>query len=142
MYIINDSRGITLVEALISILLLTITTIAVMGVLMSARLSIERAKNRTKAMNLLRARMEEVKSWSYADVKTLASSFGNNVDDAIGGDDLVNDTLTTPVTEDVSTGNLTITVTLNWEKQGMSGTLSKGTAANPDLELVSVMMSP
>lgn len=122
-------------------LLLAIIIVSVVGAFMAARLSVERSKNRTKAMNLLRSRMEWVKAQNPDTIGGWIAAplpVENNVDNVIGQDDLVNDTRTTTVATDIN-GNYVVTITLNWEKRTMGGAIPKGTAGNPDLQLVTVI---
>lgn len=138
---INNKKGMTLVEALVAILILVIVLTSMLGAFIVGRLGIERTKNRAKAMNLLRDRMEWVKSQSPPTIKGwIASPLANenDVDNATGSDELINDTRSTTVIQDAS-GNLIVTVTLNWEKKDWGGTMTKGTAADPDLKLVTLI---
>jgi len=136
-----NKKGMTLVEALVSILILVIVVTGMLGAFAVGKLGTERTKNRAKAMNLLRDKMEWVKSQSPSVVEgwianPLASE--NDVDDPIGENDLINDTRTTTVTTDTD-GNLIVTVTLNWEKKAWGGTMTKGNSSNPDLALVTLI---
>ncbi|MFH1411092.1 MAG: type II secretion system protein [Candidatus Omnitrophota bacterium] len=136
-----DKKGMTLVEALVSILILVVVITSMMGAFIVGNMEIKRTKNRAKAMNLLQDRMEWVKSQSpfvIAGWISVPLPAENDVDSAFGGDDLVNDTRTTTVTQD-SDGNLIVTVCLNWEKAAWGTTMTKGTVGDPDLELVTLI---
>ncbi|MFH1552719.1 MAG: type II secretion system protein [Candidatus Omnitrophota bacterium] len=141
--LIKDKRGLTLVEALVSVLLLGLTVGAMLGGFVIGRLSITRVHHRAKAMNLLRARMEWAKGQGYS--KLLEGTFTeDNVDDPDVThpdrvNELIDDTRTTTVVKDLTTGILTVTVTLNWTKQGWGGPVEKGDEDNPDEELVTLI---
>ena len=62
------SKGITLVEALVSILILGITLVAMLGTFIMGRISATKAKYYIEAVNLLRAEMEEVRNTAYGSV--------------------------------------------------------------------------
>ncbi|MFC1644243.1 prepilin-type N-terminal cleavage/methylation domain-containing protein [Candidatus Omnitrophota bacterium] len=138
--LIKDKRGLTLVEALVSVLLLGLTVGAMLGGFVIGRLSITRVHHRAKAMNLLRARMEWVKAQGYSTVEGWAGTpiVESDVDDAVGTNELLDDTRTTTVVKDAN-DNLMVTVTLNWTKQGWGGPVTKGDEANPDEKLVTLM---
>lgn len=55
----SNTRGLTLVEALISILLVSVLLIGILGAFVVARLSVDRAKHRVMAMNTIRQYMEQ-----------------------------------------------------------------------------------
>jgi len=80
--------GLTLVEALVSMLILGITVGAMLGVLMIGEVSAVKAKHNIEAMNLLRQKMEELKNTSYDDIKTVSAQ---NISIDIG-QDLVRET--------------------------------------------------
>lgn len=113
---ISNKKGFTLVEAVVSILILGITVISMLSALVMGREVIEKMKHRTKAMNLLRSRMEWVKEQSFSTVESWEDTpiVENNVDDAIGTDELLNDTRTTSVTDE---GNdvFIVTINLTWD---------------------------
>ena len=58
----NDKRGFTLVEMVVSILILGIVSVTMVGVFMIARVSIVKVKHYMQVMNLLRLGMENQKS--------------------------------------------------------------------------------
>lgn len=135
-----NKKGLTLVETAGAVVILGIIIIAMVGAFAVARLSIVNAKHRIKAINLTKAQMEWVMAQEFDTVKGWIANpiTENDVDNTVGGDELINDTRTTTVTLDAN-GNLIVTVTLNWEKRGMTGTLAKGTSNNPDERLVTLI---
>ena len=64
----NDKRGFTLVEAVVSILILGIIAVTMIGVFMIARVSIVKAKYYIQVMNLLRLEMENQKNKVYGEI--------------------------------------------------------------------------
>jgi len=55
----SNTRGLTLVEALISILLISVLLVGILGAFVVARLGVDRAKHRMMAMNTIRQYMEQ-----------------------------------------------------------------------------------
>ena len=93
-------------------------------------------------MNLIRSDMELVTGQTYSTVegwvsvpRTDDSTFGGE----LGADELMDPTRSTVVTKDASTGILTVTIMLNWAKQGACGMTTKGTASAPDERLVTLI---
>jgi Tfp pilus assembly protein PilV len=142
MYIsFKNNKGVTLIENLFSAVILALVMGAVVGVFVVGKMNIVKAQNRTKAINLLRDKMEEIKGLSYEDVEF--DYYGtsvpeDDVDDVTGTDNLINDTRTTSATKDAN-GNLIVTITLNWEKVGWGTSASKGTSNDPDEKLVTLI---
>jgi type II secretory pathway pseudopilin PulG len=56
----KNRRGITLVEALIAIIILALTFVAMIGVFVIGRVSVTKARHHSQAMNHARAAMEQV----------------------------------------------------------------------------------
>jgi type II secretory pathway pseudopilin PulG len=75
--------GLTLVEAVVSMLILGIAVGAMLGVLMIGEVSTVKAKHHIEAMNLLRLKMEELKNTRYDDI---ASVTAQNISIDIGQD--------------------------------------------------------
>ena len=137
----KNKKGLTLIEVALSLLIFGITVAALVGTFTIGRLMTVSVKHRAKAMNLLRARMEWVKTQTYAYLEERIDdplSPENNVDNSVGTDELLNDTRTTSVVKDAN-GNLIVTVTLNWTKQGVGKSIQKGTAGSPDERLVTLI---
>jgi len=133
----NQKRGYSLVEVLIAIMVLTLNIVSATAVITTSRLMTERTMNKTKAMSLLRARMEWVQDMDFSSLESLVATptIENDVDNAYGADDLANDTRTTSAVYDAD-NNLIITITLNWDKKMINSTVVKGTGGNPDASLV------
>ena len=70
----NNKRGFTLVEMVVSVLILGIASGTMLGVFMISRVSIAKAKYYMQAMNLLRVRMENLKNTEYADIESVPSA--------------------------------------------------------------------
>ena len=118
MFILNNKKnqGFTLLETVISVLILGIVITSTVGAFTIGRFMIASANDHAKALNLLRAEMEKIRGESYA-------SLLGNVDSPIEEDidsGLLNDTITTTITryyvgrDDI----LTVTLTLDWELPG------------------------
>ena len=141
MFFFNNSKGVTIIENLFSAVILALVMGAVIGVFVVGRMNIVKAQNRTKAINLLREKMEEVKGLTYTNIESMyygTSVSENSVDNVTGSDDLINDTRTTSATKDAN-GNLVVSIVINWEKRGWGGSVAKGTTNDPDEELVTLV---
>jgi type II secretory pathway pseudopilin PulG len=139
----ENRRGMTIVETLVAVLILGLLVGSMLGAFVVARLSVTRGKHQTKAMNLLRSKMEWVKAQNPDTIEgwiTVPLAAEDDVDDAVGGDELLDDTRTTTVTQDAD-GNLIVTITMNWTKRGWGSSIPKGTALDPDQQLVTVISS-
>lgn len=55
----NNTRGLTLVESLISILLVSVLLMGILGAFVISRLAVDRAKHRMMAMNTIRQYVEQ-----------------------------------------------------------------------------------
>lgn len=136
----RGKKGLTLVETVLAVLILAFVMSAGLGAFLIGRFVITDAKHRVKAMNLVRERMEWVMTQGATTIEGWIASpldLENDVDDAVGTDELLNDTRTTTVAYKNVNGNnmLEITVTLNWDIRRLGGTTVKGTAGNPDAVL-------
>ena len=137
--LIKSRKGLTLVEVLVALFVLTLVMGSFINVFMTARLNVTAAIERTKALNLLSYKMEWIKGQSYLYLKTYSEAIDNVDSDETSPNALINDTRITTVSED-SNGNLIITVILNWEKKGLAGFVGKGTLDNPDERLVTLII--
>lgn len=140
---LSERRGITLVETMIAMFILTFVMAAALGAFLLGRFAVMDAKHRVKAMNLLRDKMEWVRSQSASAVEGWigAPIVENNVDDSVGTNELLNDTRTTTASY-VYIGSdkmLKVLITLNWEKRRLGGTSVKGDGANPDERVVTLI---
>jgi len=133
-------KGYTLMEVVVCMLLLGIVLGSAIGSSLISEQNIVKAGNHIKAMNLIRAKMEWVKRQDTATIEGWIGTpiVENNVDNAVGSDELINDTLTTTVTKDIDE-NLIVTIMLNWEKRRLGGSSVKGDAANPDERLITLI---
>lgn len=84
---LEDKKGITLVEMVISVLILAMALGAMLGCFVIGRISATKAKHRVQAMNFLRGKMEEIKaigidesSGSYTLEEGLTGTWIVNVD--------------------------------------------------------------
>lgn len=116
---LRRKNGLTLVESLFSVILLTTTLCLVLGALGVARKSVMNVRHRMAARNIIRARMEELKNTPYMSVVTGAPEnvtidFGF---DQVEGtpDDLLG---SREVTVTDMNGYKEITVTVFWLERG------------------------
>ena len=132
----NDKRGFTLVEMVVSILILGIVAVTMVGVFMIARVSIVKVKHYMQVMNLLRLGMENQKNKVYGDIASVSAQpitidigndAGSTSDDLVGQilvvvgdrDDLDGDGITAEAEIDID-GDSTndsckpIYVTISW----------------------------
>jgi len=118
----SDKKAVTLVEVIISAAILGIVTVSLLNVFVLSKIGSVKAKHRMKAMNLLRAKMEEIKEWSYSDIEALVGSdeVESDVDNDIGTDELLNDAITTSV--ETVNNNLKVTVSITWDEKKWLGT--------------------
>lgn len=138
----NRKRGLTLVEAIVSVLILGITVGAMLGVFMIGRYSVTKGKDYIEAMNLARARMEWIKAQNYADLNRgtasvtaaypyLASTesvtidVGRDIDnDGIfdnDGDELIGTRITQVEPIGSPEEYLKVTVTVSWTERLLGG---------------------
>lgn len=115
---LQDKRGITLVEAVISVLILAMALGAMLGCFVIGRISAVKARNRIQVMNLARARMEWVKAQDYTALRNLSPNPFVETDVDAG---LIDDTRSTKIVVD-SNDNLIVTVTIAWQDPIWGGT--------------------
>lgn len=65
---LRQRKGLTLVEMVVSVLILGLALGAMLGSFVIGRISATKAKHRIEAMNLLRAKMEEIKNTPYSNI--------------------------------------------------------------------------
>lgn len=144
----NRNRGFTLLESIISVLILGLTVGAMVGVLMIGRAAVTKGKDYIGAMNLVRERMEWIKAQSYAslprgaaavtatypyltETETVIIDYGRDIDgdgdfDDEGEEDELTGTRITqiqPVNDsDGSEMYLRVTVTVTWTERFAGGT--------------------
>ena len=119
----SDKKGFTLVEVIISAAILGIVSISLLNVFVLSKIGSAKAKHRMKAMNLLRAEMEEIKAQDYSVIYDWIVSPRQDktgVDDDIGTDELLNDVITTSVV--LANNNLKVTVGITWDEKKWLGT--------------------
>ena len=85
----NDKRGLTLVEMVISVLILGVVVGAMLGAFMTSRLGMFKAKFYMQAMNLLRYEMEELKNTPYGDISD--SKYDTTIDTGSDPDSTADD---------------------------------------------------
>jgi prepilin-type N-terminal cleavage/methylation domain-containing protein len=73
-YIKCRQRGVTLVEVVISLLLLSIATGALIGAFVISKLSATRARHRISAINLVREKIETIKGVLYDQIPAQAGN--------------------------------------------------------------------
>jgi Tfp pilus assembly protein PilV len=139
----KNKKGLTLSEVLIALLISMLLVGPFIRVFTVSRLALLKAQNRLIATDLVKAQMEwiEAQEYSYLVDNIVGNPLvENNVDESeIGIDILQDDTRRTQV-ESYESGNyLEVTVMLNWSKQGLTGSLEKGTIANPDEKIVTLI---
>ena len=119
----SNKKGFTLVEVLISAVILGIVIISLLNIFVLSKIGSAKAKHRMKAMNLLRAEMEEIKVQDYSVIDgwiVSPRSNKNDVDNTIGTDELLNDVITTSVV--LANNNLEVTVEITWDEKRWLGT--------------------
>lgn len=124
MFGLENKKGFSLTEVIVSAVILGIVVISLLGVFMIGRVGSAKAKHRTKAMNLIRARMEWIKGQGYLVVDGWRANplpDEHDIDDAVGTDELLNDVRITRVIKDAG-NNLVVTVTIDWDEKRWLGT--------------------
>ena len=119
----SDKKAFTLVEVIISAAILGIVIISLSNIFVLSKIGGAKAKHRMKAMNLLRAEMEWIKTQDYSVIYGWIASprpNKNNVDDAIGTDELLGDVITTSVVP--AGNNLEVTASITWDEKKWLGT--------------------
>lgn len=113
-----SSKGLTLIESVISLMILSIAVGAVLGTFVVGRVGAAKTKHRIVAMNLCCARMEWAKEQSSATLTGLVGSGSTESD--VAGSELMAETRQTQVVLD---GNLNfiVTVTMQWTERAWGG---------------------
>ncbi len=125
---ISGSKGFTLIEVAVTILIVALAVVGLLTSFVMGRLHTAVARHRNQVVNLVRARIEEVKAKGYdylnafdpnAFVETgVVLDIGQDRESP--SDDLTC-TRTTHITDTDADGVLEITVTLDWEERLMTG---------------------
>ncbi|MEA3560383.1 MAG: prepilin-type N-terminal cleavage/methylation domain-containing protein [Candidatus Omnitrophota bacterium] len=120
MFRLKNEKGISLIEVLVSAVILVIVVVSLLGVFVIGRIGSAKVKHRAKAMNLLRAKMEEIKAQDYSDF-SVGTTDEYDVENTItaGVDELLNDVITTQVASQGS--GLKVTVTIAWDEKKWLG---------------------
>jgi type II secretory pathway pseudopilin PulG len=110
--------ALTLVEALISVIILNLFLATVLGAFVFGKLSATTAKHRIEAFNVLRQKAEELKNTAYTSISNSTTQVTIDV-----GKDLVKGTAddlkgTLAVTTTDKTGYKEIAITLSWKDTG------------------------
>jgi len=79
----NGDRGFTLVESLVSIMILGLTVVAMLGVFVIGKVDVAKAKAYKAAINLARERMEELRSIGYAELSNNSGTYAISETDII-----------------------------------------------------------
>lgn len=80
----NYKRGFTLVEMVVSILILGIVAGAMIGTFMISKVSVVKAKYYIEVMNLLRGEIENLKNTPYVDIQSVAAQDITIEDNLVG----------------------------------------------------------
>lgn len=115
---LKAKKGITLVEMVISALILAMALGAMLGCFVIGRISAVKARNRIQVMNFARARMEWVKAQGYTALRNLSPNPFVETDVDAG---LIDDTRNTKIEVDAD-DNLIVTVTIAWQDPIWGGT--------------------
>ena len=119
---LKKKKGLTLVEMVISALILGMTLGAMLGTFIIARIGATKAKHRIEVMNLLRGKIEELKDTDYDDIvdegtEPVSIDIGpDGVRDT--DDDLVGEQ---SVSVEDKTGYKEVTVTISWDDLSWGG---------------------
>lgn len=123
----NISRGLTLIEVVIPILIVAITVMGLLTSFLMGRVHTAVSRHRIHAANLLRARLEELKANGYDFLNTFSPNpcvetnlvLDTGQDELLPNDDLLC-TRTTVVTDNDGDAALEIAVTVTWQERVMS----------------------
>ena len=119
---LQSRKGLCLPEILVSCLIAALGILCVLSSFLGGRLASTGARHWTQAMNVARARIEQLKSLRYADLSTMppvAAEAGILLDERDGGSGIQCSRLTSLTQED---NGITITVLVTWnEKTAGSG---------------------
>lgn len=108
-YIGKKQKGVTFIEAVISILFLSIAIGAIIGAFVICRASAATVRHRALAVNLARARIENIKSLAYPQIPAQTGVESIAIDQGLSGD------RTTTVSDVYSNAKMyKITVTVSW----------------------------
>jgi type II secretory pathway pseudopilin PulG len=125
---ISRQKGLTLVEVLVPMVIIAMAIVGLLTSFIMGRLHTTMARHRSEAINLLRARIEEVRSRGYDYLNAFhpnPSVETNLVLDEGPDRESPHDDLTcartTQVTDNDADGTLEITVTVTWSERLMSG---------------------
>jgi len=124
----KKSRGFTLIEVLVPILIVVLAVIGLLTSFVMGRVHVAISRHRILALNAIRGKLEEVKSLGYDALNHyspnpetesyLVLDGGQNEESET--DDLTC-TRTTQVTDNDGDGSLEVTVTVTWQERVLSG---------------------
>jgi type II secretory pathway pseudopilin PulG len=124
----SREKGFSLVEVLVPMLIVVLAVVGLLTSFVMGRVHMALARHRNQAVNLLRARLEEVKSKGYDYLNTFdpnpaveTSVVLEPSKDEESPDSGLTCTRTTQVTDNDGDGALEITVTVSWNERAMSG---------------------
>ena len=125
---ISRSKGFTLIEVAVTMLIVALAVVGLLTSFVMGRLHTAVARHRNQVVNLVRARIEEVKAkgYDYLNAFDPNASVETGVVLDIGQDrespsDDLTCTRTTHITDTDADGVLEISVTLDWEERLMTG---------------------
>jgi len=109
-------KGLTLVEAVISVLILGIVLVSMVSAFALGRFMIARTNDHAKALNILRAEMEKIRGESYV---SLLGNVDISIEEGVDSG-LLNGTMTTTSTRYYTDSDdiLTVTLVLDWNLPG------------------------
>jgi Tfp pilus assembly protein PilV len=121
---LQEAKGLSLPEVLVACLITAAGILSILTTLLSSRIASTGAKHWTQAMNLASARIEQFKSFRYADLQAMPSQTTESaipLDDR-GGGGAVQCTRLTYLTQE--SAGIAITVLVTWtEKAAGSGSV-------------------
>jgi prepilin-type N-terminal cleavage/methylation domain-containing protein len=125
---ISRSKGFTLVEVAVTMVIVALAAVGLLTSFVMGRLHSGVARHRNQAINLIRARIEEVKSKGYDYLNGFdpnpSVETGVVVDIGQDGESPSDDltcTRTTHITDTDADGVLEIALTVDWQERLMSG---------------------
>ena len=122
---IRDKKGFTLTEIVIAALIGGILLVSLLTSFVMGRFSISLARHKTQAMNLLRARVESLKSMEYTAVNSMTSPTVEDnlvLDSNPGHTSNIYCKRTTSISDDDGDEVLEIKVQLEWTERSFGGT--------------------
>jgi len=146
----KNKKGLTLIEVLIALLVSLLVVGPFIKIFMVSKLVLLKTQNRLVATDLVKARMEWAKAQNYSVLQGIVDndSVEDNVDESETGINMLRDDTRITQVESVESyieedeaffEVFKVTVILNWSKQGLMGSLEKGTINDPDEKMITLI---